>query len=215
MPAQGDSGSVFIVSRRRLHFAATPCSHAFGPAPPRRPFQRRLRPGEQAITQNVTVDAIRRGNFSGLLTAKECRRLKKLDWKSRIYNSLRHPTNRGLRSGDFFSIWRSDFERVNGFDENFCGWGGEDDDLGWRLRRAACAYIRSCDGLFVSPVASDRSHGARQAKAGRTNARYQWREGKLICCRNGLVKRGWNDLAVRIPDNQRTACRRAHDCRTD
>ncbi len=26
----------------------------------------------------------------------------------------------------------------------------------------------------------------------------KWRKGKLICCRNGLVKRGWNDLTVRI-----------------
>ncbi len=91
---------------------------------------------EQAISQNVTVDAVRCGNFSGLLTAKERRRLRNMDWKSRLYNFIRHPTKpRSLRSGDF-SIWRTDFDRVNGFDENFCGWGGEDDDLGWRLRRA-------------------------------------------------------------------------------
>ncbi len=35
-----------------------------------------------------------------------------------------------------FSIFRSDIERVNGFDETFEGWGLEDDDLGLRLYQA-------------------------------------------------------------------------------
>ena len=31
---------------------------------------------------------------------------------------------------------RADYERVNGYDENFVGWGCEDDDLRLRLRHA-------------------------------------------------------------------------------
>lgn len=34
-----------------------------------------------------------------------------------------------------FSLFREDAERVNGFDENFVGWGYEDDDFGRRLYR--------------------------------------------------------------------------------
>jgi glycosyltransferase involved in cell wall biosynthesis len=37
--------------------------------------------------------------------------------------------------GFFFGVARDDFERVNGFDLRFCGWGGEDEDLAARLRR--------------------------------------------------------------------------------
>ncbi len=35
--------------------------------------------------------------------------------------------------GCHFSLFRSDAERVNGFDEKFTGWGLEDDDFAWRL----------------------------------------------------------------------------------
>jgi glycosyltransferase involved in cell wall biosynthesis len=37
--------------------------------------------------------------------------------------------------GFFFGVSRADFERVNGFDMRFVGWGGEDEDLAARLRR--------------------------------------------------------------------------------
>jgi len=38
--------------------------------------------------------------------------------------------------GGHFSIHRTDIEQVNGYDENFVGWGGEDEDLGIRLVKA-------------------------------------------------------------------------------
>jgi GT2 family glycosyltransferase len=153
---------------------------------------------EQAVSQNVTTDAIRRGDFSNLLPAKERWRLRKLDWKSRLYNFLHHPTKpRSLRSGDF-SIWRADFERINGFDENFCGWGGEDDDLGWRLRRAGMrlhSLMRWTYSYHLwHPIGETVPADWKRAPY----VRYLRRKGKLICCRNGLTKRTWNDMSVQI-----------------
>lgn len=44
--------------------------------------------------------------------------------------------------GFFFGVSRADFERVNGFDLRFTGWGGEDEDIAERLRKLGrvCAW---------------------------------------------------------------------------
>jgi GT2 family glycosyltransferase len=55
--------------------------------------------------------------------------------KNRYYEIVRHVKKPKLISNDF-GIWREDLEAVNGFDESFVGWGCEDDDLAYRLRRA-------------------------------------------------------------------------------
>jgi glycosyltransferase involved in cell wall biosynthesis len=46
-------------------------------------------------------------------------------------------------------VWRSDLERVNGFDESFTGWGHEDSDLVVRLFHAG---VVRCDGAFATEV---------------------------------------------------------------
>lgn len=47
------------------------------------------------------------------------------------------------------AVWRSDLERVNGFDESFVGWGYEDSDLVLRLFHAG---VRRKDGAFATEV---------------------------------------------------------------
>jgi len=59
--------------------------------------------------------------ISGLL------RLPDLPWRNKATFSWK-----GIRSCNF-GCWRTDFERVNGFDESFVGWGHEDADFVLRL----------------------------------------------------------------------------------
>jgi len=47
------------------------------------------------------------------------------------------------------AVWRDDFNTINGFDENFLGWGHEDADLVVRL---LCNKVLRKEGRFAVPV---------------------------------------------------------------
>jgi len=153
---------------------------------------------DRATSERVTEDTIRRGEFSGLLSAKERARLWGLGFKARLYNFLLHPRKPDRLNGGDFSIWREDYERVNGFDENFCGWGWEDYDMGRRLRRAGVRLNSvlhwTCSYHVWHPVDVTKPAVPRNSR----NADYRRRTWKLVRCRNGLVKRSLADIAVRI-----------------
>ena len=61
---------------------------------------------------------------------------------------LRQRAWRGARSCNL-AVWRSDLERVDGFDADYSGWGKEDSDIIVRLLRAG---VRRKDGVFATGV---------------------------------------------------------------
>jgi glycosyltransferase involved in cell wall biosynthesis len=61
---------------------------------------------------------------------------------------LRPQAWRGARSCNL-AVWRSDLDRVDGFDASFSGWGREDSDL---LVRLVHAGLRRKDGQFATGV---------------------------------------------------------------
>lgn len=61
---------------------------------------------------------------------------------------LRRNAWRGARSCNL-AIWRSDLDRVDGFDADYAGWGREDSDLLVRLLHAGA---RRKDGVFATGV---------------------------------------------------------------
>lgn len=153
---------------------------------------------DEEESARLTDDAIRSGEYQFWGPAAERRRLAKNDRKFRLYNFLRHPRKPyKLKSGNV-GIWRTDFERVNGFDENYRGWGCEDDDLGRRLRASGVRL-----GSVLRWTRSYHIWHPREATAGARwkdgpNVGYFQRRGRLTRCRNGLVKREMADLRVRV-----------------
>jgi GT2 family glycosyltransferase len=155
-----------------------------------------VRLSEEA-SRAVTVETIARGDFLQLVPADELRKLAGMHRKAWWYNLLGHPTKPALRSTDF-SISRTDFERINGFDEAFLGWGCEDDDLGRRLKVAGIRLVSVLNRtrvyhLWHPPVPSKT--GAWREGA---NVEYLRRKLRLTCCAHGLVRRTSRDLSVRI-----------------
>lgn len=58
-----------------------------------------------------------------------------LQWPNGLFRKEKKFRWKKIRSCNF-GVWRSDFLRVNGFDESFQGWGHEDADLVLRLHNA-------------------------------------------------------------------------------
>lgn len=88
----------------------------------------------------LTAEELGIGDLGQLPLLAERSRLRRTHRKNQRHAFLRRlhgckPHKPKLAAGNF-SLYRSDFERVNGFDEDFVGWGQEDDDLGRRLMSA-------------------------------------------------------------------------------
>ncbi|MBD3672547.1 MAG: glycosyltransferase [Planctomycetaceae bacterium] len=93
---------------------------------------------DRETSEQIDKDFILAQRYKGLASWKERSRilLKACkDWGYSFLSLSNHPRLTGNNIG----IARSDFERVNGFDERFVGWGLEDSDL---QRRLALAGLR-------------------------------------------------------------------------
>lgn len=152
---------------------------------------------DEKESARLSVEAVRNGEFLGLGSREEKRRLAKLRRQAWYYETIRHSEKPRL-FGNNIGIWRSDYERVNGYDERFEGWGCEDDDLRLRLRSAG-VRIRSILGhtftyhLWHPHVETNPAHW-RQGP----NVAYLRRSARLTRCRQGLVKRDMSDLSVHV-----------------
>ena len=83
----------------------------------------------------MDVAAITSGQYREWIARDERGRIFLKTIKDQYYRLIRHSTKPKL-TGYNIGISREDLEAVNGFDENFVGWGCEDDDLAYRLRKA-------------------------------------------------------------------------------
>lgn len=111
---------------------------------------------------------------------REHRKFLKRTFWMRLH--LMSPRKQSL--GGHFSIHRTDIEKINGYDENYIGWGGEDEDLGIRLVMA---------GIYCQPaIISARVLHAWHPKE-LLNAKWQngpnieyFKKKKYFFCPNGL-----------------------------
>lgn len=93
-----------------------------------------IRLGQDA-SERIDVGAIDSGAYRSLAAFREWQRLQAKRIKDAYYYLIRH-TSKPKLPGYNIGISREDLEAVNGFDEAFVGWGCEDDDIAFRLRRA-------------------------------------------------------------------------------
>lgn len=90
--------------------------------------------------------------------------------------------------GGHYSAFRRDIEAVNGYDENYVGWGGEDMDLALRMVLAGFRGTSVIRTARVLHLWHPREMGAKHWKEG-GNVEYFFRQDVPVFCENGLVKK--------------------------
>ena len=91
------------------------------------------------------------------------------------------------RLSSHFSIHRKDIERVNGYDENFVGWGGEDEDLAIRLAASGLEGKSIMRKARILHLYHPKELGDKHWKEG-SNVEYLKRKNIPFFCENGLNK---------------------------
>ena len=115
-----------------------------------------------------------------LITTRQIRKVRRQYRKDSLEYMLGHLWGRNryrlkLRGG-VFGIAREDLLCVDGFDENYQGWGHEDDDLGRRLYRAGI----SGRNVFCQQFPIHLYHQPHHAAGFRTNQAYYQRRIREI-----------------------------------
>ncbi|MBN1663335.1 MAG: glycosyltransferase [Deltaproteobacteria bacterium] len=92
------------------------------------------------------------------------------------------------RCSSHFSIHRRDIEYINGYDENFVGWGGEDEDLAHRMALAGFRGKSVIPAARILHLWHPKELGGMHWKTG-ANVTYLNRENVAFFCENGLTKK--------------------------
>lgn len=93
---------------------------------------------------------------------------------------------RKVSFGGHFSAFKKDIEAVNGYDENFVGWGGEDTDFATRMVRAGFRGTSVIKTARVLHLWHPNEMGSKHWKEG-VNMEYYSRQNIPVFCENGLV----------------------------
>ncbi len=142
------------------------------------------------VSAALTREKVRAGEHEAFLTPRDRRRGRWIHWKNLwglLTGNLRKPKVYGFN----LSADRDAFCAVNGYDENFDGFGKEDSDLRNRLRRSGARPVSLWGRAWVFHVddAADPKIRVRRIPRRKTKEYYS-RSDVPVRCENGLVKQG-------------------------
>jgi glycosyltransferase involved in cell wall biosynthesis len=102
------------------------------------------------------------------------------------YFATRYKKNRLIGLGCNMSFWKEDYIRINGYDEFFVGWGGEDNDFASRLVNSGVKPL----SLRFSAIVYHLWHAGLYMENKEKNIQYidEKRREKTIRCQNGFDK---------------------------
>jgi glycosyltransferase involved in cell wall biosynthesis len=152
---------------------------------------------DQAASELIDELAVQSGLYLDDL-APAVRRWRRGLHRKAVFYQLTRNRLRPKLIGWNMAMWRSDVERINGFDQRFRAWSCEDDDLAARLRasgvriRTALSYTNGYH-LWHPP----HSTTPQEWKNG-PNVPYLRRPVRLTRCLNGLKNYPLSDVSAHV-----------------
>ncbi len=136
----------------------------------------------------LTESNVREGEYEGRLTSGDRWKMRLHHWKSTIGVLVGNPKKPKVY-GCNISVDRDVYYAINGYDENFAGFGKEDSDLRNRLRRYGAKPISVWGRAWVYHVDDSIDPKIRRRRIPRRKTRdYYDRPNVPVRCDNGLVK---------------------------
>src|SRR5262245_53959659 len=139
-------------------------------------------------TAKLTTDDVRAGRYRAAIRWRQRLRMAWRHCQAEFYSLIRDPQRPKLFGGNI-GIARSDYERVNGYDEIFQGWGCEDDDLRLRLRAAGVRIASIAWWTQTYHLWHPKTPSAPATWREGLNVDYLQRPARLTRCLAGLKKR--------------------------
>ena len=90
----------------------------------------------QEQSKKITFENLLSGDFSDIITESQKNKILsqyRKDKFNRFLQSLKIQKKGTKFRGGITGMFKKDYLKINGYDENFIGWGNEDDDFGRRL----------------------------------------------------------------------------------
>lgn len=136
----------------------------------------------------MTKENVRAGEYEAQMTAADRRRFKITHWKG-LWGVLWGRVTRPKVYGCNISAGKDVYAAVNGYDENFDGFGKEDSDLRNRFRRYGAKPVSLWGKTWVYHVDDIIDPKIRRRRIPRKDAsHYYYRKDIPVRCVNGLVK---------------------------
>jgi glycosyltransferase involved in cell wall biosynthesis len=149
------------------------------------------------ISEQITSEDVSSGSFQEHATLSQRLQMRWRHVRARLYSLLNDPQRPKVLGGNL-GIAREDYERVNGYDENFRGWGCEDDDLGLRLRASGVRVASIAWWTNTYHLWHPKTPTAPATWRAGTNVEYYQRPLRLTRCCTGIEKRRPQDIAIQI-----------------
>ena len=143
---------------------------------------------DEETSQRITESEVVAGDYARWASESERRRIRRKAWRAALYCRFGVP-NRPRMKGGNVALWRDDFQRINGYDQDFVGWGLEDTDLQKRLAQCGVRFQSSMSWTVTYHISHTRDPSYVPKARGTKNEAMLIQRVRPSVCRNGLVQK--------------------------